>query len=70
MSQRKGTEKDQMASYQSPGVYVEEVSSGARPIEGVGTAVAAFVGFARRHPLPAALAVAVVLAAVVRALRR
>jgi hypothetical protein len=26
-------------------VYVEEVSSGARPIEAVGTAVAAFVGF-------------------------
>jgi phage tail sheath protein FI len=31
-------------SYRSPGVYVEEVSSGSRPIEGVGTAVAAFVG--------------------------
>ena len=27
-------------------VYVEEVSSGARPIEAVGTAVAAFVGLA------------------------
>jgi hypothetical protein len=26
------------------GVYIEEVSSGARPIEAVGTAVAAFVG--------------------------
>ena len=25
-------------------VYVEEVSAGAKPIEGVGTAVAAFVG--------------------------
>lgn len=32
--------------YLSPGVYVEEVDKGARPIEGVGTAVAAFVGFA------------------------
>jgi len=30
--------------YRSPGVYVEEVSSGSRPIEGVGTAVAAFIG--------------------------
>ena len=30
--------------YRSPGVYVEEVSSGARPIEGVGTSVAAFIG--------------------------
>jgi hypothetical protein len=28
------------------GVYVEEVSSGSRPIEAVGTAVAAFVGLA------------------------
>jgi hypothetical protein len=27
------------------GVYVEEVSSGSRPIEAVGTSVAAFVGF-------------------------
>lgn len=27
-------------------VYVEEVSSGSKPIEAVGTAVAAFVGFA------------------------
>jgi phage tail sheath protein FI len=27
-------------------VYIEEVSSGSRPIEAVGTAVAAFVGFA------------------------
>jgi hypothetical protein len=26
-------------------VYIEEVEAGARPIEGVGTAVAAFVGF-------------------------
>jgi hypothetical protein len=26
-------------------VYVEEVSSGARPIEAVGTAIAAFVGW-------------------------
>jgi len=33
-------------TYLSPGVYMEEVSSGSKPIEGVGTAVAAFVGFA------------------------
>ena len=31
-----------------PGVYVEEVSSGVRPIEGVGTSTAAFVGVAAR----------------------
>src|SRR4051812_30291389 len=34
----------------SPGVYVEEVSSGSRPIEAAGTAVAAFVGFAEKGP--------------------
>ncbi|MER5734878.1 phage tail sheath subtilisin-like domain-containing protein [Streptomyces sp. NPDC002262] len=39
-----------MPSYLSPGVYVEEVQSGSRPIEGVGTSVAAFVGFARKGP--------------------
>jgi uncharacterized protein len=40
-----------MPSYLSPGVYVEEVPSGARPLEGVGTAVAAFVGLAEDGPL-------------------
>jgi phage tail sheath protein FI len=40
-----------MPAYLSPGVYVEEVSSGSRPIEGVGTAVAAFVGFTEKGPL-------------------
>jgi uncharacterized protein len=40
-----------MPNYLSPGVYVEEVSSGSKPIEGVGTAVAAFVGFAERGPV-------------------
>ena len=35
-----------MPTYLTPGVYVEEVSSGKKPIEGVGTAVAAFVGLA------------------------
>ncbi|MDI2125254.1 phage tail sheath family protein [Yinghuangia seranimata] len=39
-----------MPSYLSPGVYVEEVEAGSRPIEGVGTAVAAFVGFAADGP--------------------
>ncbi|MFC7547744.1 phage tail sheath family protein [Plantactinospora sp. GCM10030261] len=39
-----------MPTYLSPGVYVEEVEAGSRPIEGVGTAVAAFVGFAPRGP--------------------
>ncbi|WP_214323257.1 phage tail sheath family protein [Nonomuraea sediminis] len=35
---------------QSPGVYVFPADSGSRPIEGVGTAVAAFVGFASMGP--------------------
>jgi phage tail sheath protein FI len=39
-----------MPTYLSPGVYVEEVDSGSRPIEGVGTAVAAFAGLAQQGP--------------------
>lgn len=35
-----------MPQYLAPGVYVEEVPSGARPIEAVGTSVAGFVGVA------------------------
>jgi phage tail sheath protein FI len=34
-----------------PGVYVQEVSSGVRPIEGVSTSTAAFIGPAERGPL-------------------
>ncbi len=37
------------ASYGAPGVYIEEVPSGSMPIEGVGTAVAAFVGFTKTY---------------------
>src|ERR671929_215139 len=40
-----------MPEYLSPGVYIEEVNKGTRPIEGVGTAMAAFVGFAPAGPL-------------------
>jgi hypothetical protein len=36
--------------YLSPGVYLEEVGSGARPIEGVGTSTAAFIGFPEGRP--------------------
>ena len=39
-----------MPQYLSPGVYVEETDSGSRPIEGVGTAVAAFIGLAEKGP--------------------
>lgn len=46
-------------SYLAPGVYVEEVASGARPIEAVGTSVAAFVGTAPNQGARANEAVAV-----------
>ncbi len=39
-----------MPTYLHPGVYIEEIPSGARPIEGVATSVAAFVGAAHRGP--------------------
>ena len=35
-------------SYLSPGVYVEEVDRGSKPIEAVGTAVAAFIGYTEK----------------------
>ncbi|KAB0681332.1 phage tail sheath family protein [Aureimonas leprariae] len=35
-----------MPNYLSPGVYIEETDTGARPIEAVGTSVAGFVGTA------------------------
>ncbi len=40
-----------MPTYLTPGVYVEEVASGLRPIQAVGTSVAGFIGTA---PNPAA----------------
>lgn len=40
-----------MPSYLTPGVYVEEVPSGNKPIEGVGTSVAAFVGLCPGGPI-------------------
>ncbi|HEX6525011.1 MAG TPA: phage tail sheath subtilisin-like domain-containing protein [Streptosporangiaceae bacterium] len=40
-----------MPSYLSPGVYVEEVPSGTKPLEGVGTALCAFVGFTEKGPV-------------------
>lgn len=39
-----------MAEYLSPGVYVEEFDSGAKPMEGVGTSTAGFIGMAERGP--------------------
>ena len=39
-----------MPTYLHPGVYIEEIPSGAKPIEGVSTSVTAFVGSAQRGP--------------------
>ncbi len=39
-----------MPEYLSPGVYIEETSSGPRPIEGISTTTAAFIGFAANGP--------------------
>lgn len=39
-----------MPEYLSPGVYVEEISTGPKPIEGVSTSVAGFVGPTERGP--------------------
>src|SRR5262245_523066 len=39
-----------MPEYLAPGVYVEEVDTGPKPIEGVSTSTAGFVGMAARGP--------------------
>jgi hypothetical protein len=39
-----------MPEYLSPGVYVEEVDTGNKPIEGVATSTAGFLGIAERGP--------------------
>jgi Bacteriophage tail sheath protein len=39
-----------MPEYMDPGVYVEEIERGARPIEGVATSTAAFLGETERGP--------------------
>src|SRR5215470_15425789 len=46
-----------MTAVSYPGVYVEELPGGARPIEAAGTSTAAFVGVAERGPDDAALRV-------------
>jgi uncharacterized protein len=40
-----------MAEYLHPGVYIEEIERGPRPIEGVPTSTAAFLGEAERGPI-------------------
>lgn len=46
-----------MAQYFSPGVYVEEYDNSPRPMEGVGTSVAGFVGFAEKGPTEGGLSI-------------
>ncbi|MCP4308631.1 MAG: phage tail sheath family protein [bacterium] len=40
-----------MSTYLHPGVYIEEIPSGARPIEGVGTSTAIIIGYAVKGPV-------------------
>ncbi len=40
-----------MSEYLAPGVYVEEIEIGAKPIEGVSTSTAGFVGMAEKGPI-------------------
>ena len=42
-----------MPAYQHPGVYLEEIGSGARPVDAVTTSVTMFVGEATRGPIAA-----------------
>jgi Bacteriophage tail sheath protein len=44
-----------MPEYLHPGVYVQEVPSGARPIEGVSTSTAAFIGVVDKGAIPGSL---------------
>lgn len=39
-----------MPEYLAPGVYVEEVDTGSKPIEGVSTSTAGMVGVTERGP--------------------
>jgi phage tail sheath protein FI len=45
MTHREGVEG--MPEYLAPGVFVEEIDSGSKPIEGVGVNTAAFIGYAK-----------------------
>jgi uncharacterized protein len=40
-----------MPEYLAPGVYVEEIEAGPKPIEGVSTSTAGFLGPAERGPV-------------------
>src|SRR5215831_9627705 len=40
-----------MPEYVAPGVYVEEIATGVKPIQGVDTSTVGFIGIARSGPL-------------------
>lgn len=40
-----------MPTYLHPGVYIEEIPSGVKPIEAVGTSTAAFIGYTTKGPV-------------------
>lgn len=44
-------DRQRMAEYLSPGVYVEEFDSGPAPMQGVGTSTAGFIGLAEKGPV-------------------
>jgi phage tail sheath protein FI len=50
LSAPQSLEEASVPQYLSPGVYVEERDAPTRPIEGVGTAIAAFIGLAAQGP--------------------
>ena len=68
MGKKAKHKRSKKGTYLTPGVYVEEVPSANKPIEGVGTSVAAFVGLSPFSPrrLARALALTAVLAFALR----
>src|SRR5215468_8552667 len=48
---RAGKWRTAMPEYLAPGVYVEEIDTGNKPIEGVSTSTAGMVGVTERGPL-------------------
>lgn len=40
-----------MPEYLAPGVYVEEIDTGSKPIEGVSTSTAGMIGVTERGPV-------------------
>jgi len=42
-----------MPTYTTPGVYIQEIDTGNKPIEGVSTSIAGFLGLAERGPITA-----------------